>query len=352
MTDAGKAVRARRRHPLARYIAIRLVISVFLVWGATLITFILTNLVPADPVTAVLGEQAAADPAIVAKTRAEMGLDKPLPVQYGLYLARLLHGDLGTSAQTHTPVAKDLSTAFPATMELALGVLVLSIVIGIGLGLWAALHHRRFSDQLIRVISLVGISIPTFWLSMLLFFLLFYKLNLLPGSGRLDATLTPPPHVTGMYTVDALLAGQWATLGNALAHLALPTIVLTLYTVGLLIRFSRSAILDVLNQDYVTSARAKGLPSGVVTWGYIMRASLLPILTMVGLVFGSLLSGSVLVESVFSWHGIGQFAYQSATTLDLQAIMGVGLVVSVVYIVVNFIVDLLYGLIDPRVRVQ
>lgn len=351
--DRPAATRTRRAgHPLLRYILARLGISVLLVWGVTLITFILTNLVPADPVKAVLGDAASNDPRIVKATRHAMGLDRPLPVQYLIYLKRLMHGDLGTSAQTHNPVTKDLATAFPATIELALAVLVLSILIGIGLGLYAALRHRKFSDQLIRVLSLVGISMPTFWLAMVFFYVFFYLLGWAPGSGQLDPTFSTPPHVTGMYVVDALIAGQWDTFGNALAHLILPTIVLTLYTVGLLVRFSRSSILDVINQDYVTAARAKGLSGRTVTFRYILRGALLPILTMVGLTFGSLLSGSVLTETVFSWHGLGQYAYEAATSLDLQAIMGVGVTVGVVFISINFIVDLLYGLIDPRVRVK
>ena len=345
-------VRGRRSaaQPLARYIVARLGISVLLLWGITLVTFILTNLVPADPLAAVLGDQAAADPVIVAQYRKQMGLNNPLPAQYWDYLVRLLHGNLGTSAQTRNPVASDLATAFPATAELASFVLVISIILGVGLGLYAALRHRRLPDQLIRVFSVAGISIPTFWLALLVFYLFFYKLRWLPGSGRLDPTLTPPPHHTGFYTIDAALAGQWNVFGNALEHLVLPGLVLTLYTLGLLVRFTRSAVLDVLNEPYVTAARAKGLGSARITFGYVLRGALLPILTMVGLTFGSLLSGAVLTEEVFAWNGLGQYAFLSATKLDLQAIMGVAIVVGVVYIAINFVTDLLTGLIDPRVR--
>ncbi|MBT1166101.1 ABC transporter permease [Bifidobacterium simiarum] len=339
-------------HPFVRYAGIRFIVSIFLAIGVTLVTFILTNLVPTDPVTAVLGESAAADPAIVANMRRQMGLDKPLPVQYLMYLQRLLHGDMGTSAQTHNPVAQDLSQALPATMELALITLVISVIIGVGLGLYAALHNRRFSDQLIRLLSLLGISVPSFWLAMLCFYFFFYKLGLFPGTGRLDPTFTAPPHVTGIYITDALLAGDPALAANAVSHAVLPSLVMILWTVGFLLRFCRSSVLEVLSQDYVTAARAKGLPSGRITFAYVLRGALLPILTMIGMLFGGLMSGSVLVESVFSWHGLGQYAFQAAKSLDLQAIMGVGLTVGVIYITVNFVVDLLYGLIDPRVRVQ
>jgi peptide/nickel transport system permease protein len=315
------------------------------------VTFVLTNLVPASPVTAALGERASSDPKIVAAFKAAQGLDKPLPVQYAIYLGHLLQGNLGTSIQTHNPVVQDLAVAFPATVELALFVIVFSIVIGLGLGLIAALRHNRLSDQVIRVVSLLGISVPTFWLAVAVYFLFFFALHWAPGSGRLDPADTPPPTVTGLYTVDALLAGQPGVFLDALSHLVLPGLVLTLYTVGLLVRFARSAILDVLNQDYVRAARAKGLPPGRVVFRYVFRGALLPILTIVGLAFGSLLSGTVLTEQVFAWGGIGQYAFRAATALDLPAVLGVGLIVGVVYIATNFVIDVIYGVVDPRVRV-
>ncbi len=342
----------RRLPPLVRYIGIRLGVSILLIFGVTLVTFTLTNLVPADPAQAALGERAASDPAVVAEFRKAQGLDKPVVVQYFVYLGHLLQGNLGVSTQTHNPVSQDLAVAFPATAELAIFVIVFSIIIGIGLGLYAALRHNRFTDQVIRIFSLGGISIPTFWLALAVFYIFFYQLHWAPGSGRLDPAAQAPPTVTGMYTIDALLAGQWDTFVDALSHLALPGLVLTLYTVGLLIRFARSAVLDILGLDYVTAARAKGLTSRRVIFGYTLRGALLPILTIVGLAFGSLLSGTVLTEQVFSWGGIGQYAYKAATTLDLPAVMGVGLIVGLVYIFTNFVIDVIYGLVDPRVRVQ
>jgi peptide/nickel transport system permease protein len=351
---APLVVDKRRRHltPLARYILVRAGVSLLLIFGVTLVTFTLANLVPADPAQAALGERAASDPEIVAAFREAQGLDKPLVTQYAVYIAHLFQGNLGKSTQTNNPVLVDLATAFPATAELALFVIVFSIIIGVGLGTWAALRQNRFSDQLFRVLSLVGISIPTFWLALAAFYVFFYQLHLTPGIGRLDAATQAPPHVTGLYTVDSLLAGQCATFFDALSHLVLPGSVLILYTVGLLLRFSRSAVLDVLNQEYVLAARAKGLSRASVVFRYILRGASLPILTIVGLAFGSLLSGTVLTEQVFGWGGIGQYAYRSATTLDLPAVMGVGLVVGVVYIITNFLIDVVYGVIDPRVRVQ
>jgi peptide/nickel transport system permease protein len=355
-SNSGIVVKTDRRSapagipPLARYLAIRLGVTALLMLGVTLVTFVLTNLVPADPVQAALGEQAAANPEIVAQFRENAGLDKPLPVQYFTYLGHLFQGDLGTSTQTRTSVATELGKAFPATIELAVGAILISAIIGIGLGLWAALRQRTFVDQIIRVVSLIGLSVPAFWMALLVYFIFFFQLKLFPGSGRLDPTAIAPPHVTGLYTVDSLLAGQWATFGDAVYHLVLPASVLALYTIGLLTRFSRSAILEVLDADYVRGARAKGLTGRTVVLKYVLRGALVPIITVLGIAFGSLLSGTVLVEKVYSWHGLGEYAFSSATKLDLPAIMGVGLVVGIVYIGLNFIVDIAYGFIDPRVR--
>jgi len=338
-------------HPLVRYLLRRIGVSALLVVGVTLVTFVLTNLVPGDTVAANLGQQAAADPTIVAAYRVHYGLDRPLPERYVAYLANLVHGDLGESQQTHRSVVADLSAAVPATLEIAIGAIAASILIGVGLGVVAAVRRGHLADSALRLVSLVGISVPTFWLAMVSFYVFSYQLDIAPGSGRLSPATTAPPDVTGLYTVDSLLAGQWETFGDAVAHLMLPTLVLTLYTVGLLTRFTRSAVLEVLDQDYVRSARAKGLPGATVLVRYVLRAGLVPILT-VGLAFGALLSGTVLVEQIFSWPGMGSYAYQAASHLDLPGVMGVGLVVGVIYIVINLVVDLLYGLIDPRVRVS
>ncbi|WGD37124.1 ABC transporter permease [Lysinibacter sp. HNR] len=338
--------------PLVRYLGIRLGLTALLMVGVTVVTFVLTNLVPADPVQAALGEQAASNPEIVAKFREESGLDKPLIVQYFTYLAHILQGDLGTSTQTRMPVAEELARAFPATIELALSAIVFSALIGVGLGLWAAMKRRTITDQVIRVVSLIGLSWPTFWLALVVYYVFFFVLGIFPGSGRLDPAAIPPPHVTGLYTVDSLLAGQWSTFVDAVYHLVLPASVLALYTIGLLTRFARSSVMEVLDMDYVKAARAKGLPRRTVIFGYVLRGALVPIITVLGLAFGALLSGTVLVEKVYSWHGLGEYSYAAATRLDLPAIMGVGLVVGVVYIGLNFLVDILYGVIDPRVRVS
>ncbi|MYM18599.1 ABC transporter permease subunit [Brevibacterium sp. 5221] len=349
---AGQRLRRAPLPPLARYILIRLGISALLIFGVTVVTFLLTNLVPADPAQAILGDRAAGNPEIVERTRQELGLDKPLIVQYFTYLGNLLQGDLGVSNQTRQPVAQSIANVFPASIELGLGAILISVVLGLILGLVSALKRNTAVDHAIRAISLIGISAPTFWIATVAYFVFFFKLRAVPGAGRLDPWLQPPPKVTGLYTVDALAAGQWPVFVNALSHLVLPSIVLSLFTIGLLTRFSRSSVLDVVGLDYVTAARAKGLPPRTVIFGYIFRGALVPIITVVGLAFGSLLSGAVLTETVFAWNGLGQYAYRGATKLDLPVIMGVGLVIGIVYIGINFLVDLIYGFIDPRVRVR
>ena len=326
--------------------------SLLLVVGVTLVTFILTNLVPGDPVAAAIGQRAAEDPVIVANFRAQYGLDQPLIVQYFTYLANLLHGNLGVSTTTHDDVTSDLARALPATLEIAFGAIFLSVIIGVVLGTVAAYRRGKASDQVLRVVSLAGLSVPTFWLALVLYYLFYFKLHIAPGSGRLSSDFNTPPHVTGLYTIDALLAGQLDTFLDALSHLFLPVLVLTLYTVGLLTRFVRTAVLEVLDQDFVRAAKAKGLPTRTVVWNYVLRGASIPVLTVVGLAFGSLLSGTVLVEAVFGWPGIGAYAYRAAAHLDLPGIMGVGLVVGVMYLLVNLAVDLLYGVLDPRVRLS
>ena len=192
---------------------------------------------------------------------------------------------------------------------------------------------------------------PTFWIALVALYVFYFRLNWLPGTGRLDPQYAEPPHHTGFFTIDAMLEGQWATAGDAARHLVLPAIVLALFNIGLLTRYTRSAVLEVVNHDYIRSARAKGLPGRTVVMRHTLRAALPSVLTVIGLAFANVMTGAVLVENIFAWPGIGQYAYRSATNLDLPAIMGVSLFVAVVYIIVNFVVDVLYGVIDPRIRV-
>ena len=318
----------------------------------TLVTFILTAIVPGDPIAAALGEGARQNEATVAAYRERYGMDRSLPERYFIYLGSLLQGDLGTSIRTGSSVASDLATAIPATMEIAFAAVLLSAAVGTFLGTLAAYRAGKVSDQIIRVVSLIGLSVPTFWSAILVYQLFFLELGWAPGSGRLSPGLTPPPRVTGLYLLDFMLNGDPVGFFDAAAHLALPVLVLSLFTIGLLTRFIRTSVLEVLSTDYIRAARAKGLPGRTVIFNYLLRGASLPTLTLLGVAFGSLLSGTVLVEAIFAWPGLGTYAYNAAINLDLPAVMGVGLVVGVIYIVINLVVDLLYGVLDPRVRLR
>jgi peptide/nickel transport system permease protein len=338
------------RWPFFVFFVRRLAAMVLLMLGITAVAFVLTNLVPGDPAAANLGVQAAADPQAVKAFHERYGLDKPLPAQYGLYLWRLVHGDFGISITTQAPVSRDLEAFIPATIELGLLAILIGVIVGITLGVFAALRRNKLPDHVLRVVSLIGLSMPTFWIALVALYIFFFRLGWFPGSGRLDPGEATPPHVTGMYTVDALLAGEWGTFWSAFHHLLLPAIVLASFAIGLLTRYTRSAVLEVMGNDYIRAARAKGLSERMVVYRHILRAALPSVVTVIGLVFASVLTGAILVEHIFGYPGMGQYAYQSATTLDLPAIMATSMFVAFVYVVVNFIVDVLYGLIDPRVR--
>lgn len=335
---------------MLRFIGKRLVAAVFLLLGITLVSFVLTQVVPGDPAAANLGQRAIEDPDAVAAFRREYGLDKPVPVQYVRYLGNLVQGDLGKSQQSRRAVKDDLGEFVPATIELAGTAILISLVVGIGLGTIAALRRDRPIDGALRVVSLGGVSMPMFWLALTALYLFTFKFRVFPGTGRLSPGAIAPPDRTGMYTVDALLDGDWKTFQSAFMHLLLPALVLAMYAVGLITRFTRSAVLEVLGNDYVRAAHAKGLPLRVVVVRHVLRAAMVPIITVVGVTFAGLLAGTVLVEKIFAWPGVGQYAYRSASTLDLPAIMGVSLFVALVYILINLVVDVLYGVIDPRVR--
>jgi len=320
-----------------RFVGRRAAALVLLAIGITLVVFLLTQAVPADP-------------AAVAAFKAHDGLYKPLPERYASYLGHLLQGDLGESTQSHNPVRKDLATYIPATAELAFYSIIVAMVVGVIFGVIAAMRRNHPIDHTLRVVSLGGISMPTFWIALLALYIFFFRLGWFPGGGRLGIGVEPPPRVTGLYTVDALLAGQWSTFTDALDHLVLPALVLAAFNVSLLTRYTRSSVLEVVGNDYVRAARAKGLPESIVVTRYVLRAALPAVVTVIGLLFANILTGAVLVENIFSWPGVGQYAYISAINLDVQAIAGVSLFVAIVYVTINFIVDVLYGVIDPRIR--
>lgn len=334
---------------MLRFLIRRLLGFALVLVGVSIITFVLSQLVPIDPAVAALGQNARDDQ--IQAFRAEYGLDQPPVQQYFTYVSRLAHGDLGMSIRTRRPVADDLRDYFPATLELALCAMVVAMALGISLGLVAAVRRNSWVDALARMLALVGGSLPIFFLGLLGLTLFYTKLRWLPGPGRLDALIEPPPNVTGMYIIDSALAGDWAAFRNSIAHMVLPAVTLGYYSTAVILRMTRSAMLDVLGQDYIRSARAKGLRDRAVFVRHALRNAMIPVLTTVGITFGSLLSGAVLTETIFGWPGVGRYATASATSLDFPAVMGVTLIAAVLYPLINMLVDIGYNALDPRVSI-
>lgn len=319
----------------------------FVLWGVTLAAFLISHTLPADPAAAALGQNAREEQ--LQEFRARNGLDKPLPVQYGLYMQGLVQGDLGRSLRTQNSITADLRQFFPATLELTFAAVVFALFIGLPLGIIAVLWHGRWPDLLARIFALLGGATPVYWLAILALNVFHERLGWLPGPGRLDSYSLPPPVKTGLVSIDSLLVGDREVFVDSMRHLILPGLVLGAYSAALLTRMTRSALLEVLSQDYIRTAKAKGMKQARVIWKHAMRNASLPILTVLGSLFGSLLTGAVLTETIFSWPGIGGYATTSAISLDFPAVMGVTLVAGLAYSLVNLLVDLAYALFDPRI---
>jgi peptide/nickel transport system permease protein len=315
--------------------------------GVCIITFIISHLIPGDPARLLAGDRASNE--MVQHMRQQLGLDQPLYVQFYRYVTALLHGDLGTSIRTGRPVLEDLRTFFPATLELALSALLLAIVLGIPLGVLSAVYRNKFADHLVRMLSVIGISTPAFWLGLGVIILFYGHLNLLPGGGRLDDWLDPPTSISGFYLLDALLTGNREALWNSLQHLLLPALTLAFVHMGVVARQIRSAMLEQLSEDYIRTARANGLSHWRVILSHALPNALIPSVTVLGLALGDLLYGAVLTETVFAWPGMGAYVVSSIQALDFPAVMGFAVVVSFAYVLVNLGVDLLYVWIDPRI---
>ena len=332
-----------------RYIVSRLALAMMMILLATLVIFLIANMVPGDPVLTQLGDIAANNPDMVAAFRHKWGLDLPPWERYWLFLNGLVHGDLGVSIASQRPVLDDIAQYGPATAELSTIAFLLSLVIGLPLGVLAATRRDSWIDHAARSISLIGVSAPTFWLAFIMLAVFYGALEWAPGPGQISANTFPPPEVTGVMLIDAPLAGDWDTFEDALAHLVLPSIVLAASTVGLITRTTRAAMLESLSQDYIRVARAKGLTRRAITMGHALPNALLPVVTLGGLAYAQLLTGTVLTETIFSWPGLGRYTFRSAVTLDFPAIMGITTVVAGIYVIINLLVDLSYALLDPRV---
>ena len=333
-----------------KFIGKRLIYLVVMLFGVATLVFILTKMIPGDPTVANLSQRALNDPEVVAAYRAKYGLDQPVFVQYILYIKNLLHLDLGTSIRTNKPVLDELARCYPATIELALFAIILAALLGILFGVISAMKRNSILDQAVRALSVTGVSIPSFWFALLVLYFFYYKLHIFPGPGRLSNSFSAPATVTGMYVIDSIIEGNPAKALDALQHLILPGLVLAAFTMGLITRTTRSNLLDVMSTDYIRTVRAKGLSRVGLIVRHALGNALIPVLTVIGLGLGNLLGGMVLVETIFNWPGVGQFAYESVLSVDYPSIIGVALLIALNYMVINTVVDILYGVIDPRVR--
>ena len=319
--------------------------------GVTLITFTLTYVLPGNP--AVVKAGPLVSPEMVKELEKQMGLDQPAWVQYGRYIGGILHGDLGESASTGRPVLEDFKQRLPATLELTLASLLIALVLGIPLGVQSAVHRDTAIDHIGRIVGVAGVAMPTFWTGLLLVYVFFYLLGVAPAPlGRLGPGIDPPHAITGLYVVDSLLTGNWTALGSALHQLMLPSLTLGLSVMAPIARMVRSTMLEILESDYVKAAWAAGIPRRRVIYGDALANAMIPVVTILGIVFGFLMAGNAVVESVFAWPGIGNYAITALMTKDSGPIQSFVLFVALLYVIVNFVVDLLYGLIDPRIRLE
>lgn len=328
----------------------RLLLMIPMAVGITLLLFVVTHIVPVNPLAVILTERSMDDPEAVKAATEKWGLDKPLPEQYAIYLRNLLQGDLGTSFKTKNPVSLDLKNFLPATIELAICSFVFAMLFGLPLGIIAAIKSGSFADQVTRIISLLGASMPPFWSGLLVLFVFYYKLDWAPGPGRISSRIGAPESVTGLFVFDSLWKGNMPAFWDSLSHLVLPSIILGWFTLALVSRITRSSMLEVLSQDYIRTARAKGVAEKWVILKHALRNALIPLVTLVGLAFAGLMSGAIMTETIFSWPGIGRYAVESAANLDYPAITGTTLLIAIIYMLVNIFVDMLYTIIDPRIR--
>lgn len=332
---------------MLKYILKRILMVIPVLLGVTVIIFLITRVLAPDPAPVVLGEHATAE--AMAAWRADNGLDDPIWMQYINFIIGAVQGDLGTSYYTHTPVTQEIAARFPATAELAICAIVVASLVGVTLGVIAAVRKNKAADHISMFIALIGVSMPIFWSGILLILLFAGILHVLPSSGRVSPLLQPTGG-TGFYIIDTIAQGDFEALGDVLVHLILPTLALSLYSLAIITRMTRSSMLDTLNADYVRTARAKGLPKRTVNIKHALRNAMLPVSTVIGLQFGSLLGGALLTETVFSWPGIGKFAVDCVLKSDFPVVQGIVLLVAVIFVVMNLVVDIVYAYLDPRIK--
>ncbi len=332
---------------LVRYVVKRFLSVIPVLIGVTLLTFTISHIIPGDPVRATLGPYPS--PEVVEQLKQKWGMDRPVYVQYFRYMKNLIRGDVGRSFQTNRAVIEDLKQFFPATFELTIFSMIITLLFGIPLGIIAATKRDRWMDHGTRLFSLIGVSMPIFWLGLIMLLLFYFTLGLFPAGGRLSPALSPPVGPTGLYLLDSLFSLNGSVFWDSLWHILMPSMCLSLAHVGVISRMTRSSMLDILHQDFIRTAEAKGLPQRLVIYKHALRNAVIPIITAVGVMFGRSIAGAVLTETIFSWPGMGLYTVQSILYLDFQPIMGFTVLVSFFYVFVNLVTDILYGLFDPRV---
>lgn len=319
--------------------------------GVIIVTFLLTRVLPGDTATYFAGP--AATPEAIEEIRVKLGLDKPIPEQFVDYIGALVQGDLGSSLTTGQPVINDIIDRLPASAELTLFGLFVAIAIAVPLGILAAVRQGSWIDHLCRIVATAGVSLPVFFTGLLLVYVFYYILGWAPAPlGRLDVFAFPPDPITGFLLIDCVLVGDWETLGSALAQLAVPAATLAIFALAPITRITRASMLSVLSSEFVRTARASGLSPYKVIVGYAFRNAMLPVVTTLGMVFSFLLGANVLVEKVFAWPGIGSYAVEALIASDYAPVQGFVLAMAIMYVVLNLLIDLLYGVIDPRVRIE
>jgi len=332
-----------------RYAIRRSLTVVPVLLGVSVLVFSFVHMIPGDPALTMLGERAT--PEKVAEVRARLGLDRPIWQQYVLYFGHVLHGDLGVSVVRGDPVTTDLLRRFPATVELALAAIVLAIAIGIPIGIGSAVWRNSLLDSLARLGALTGVSMPIFWLGLMLAWFFGVRLRVLPTGFRLESGTTLVPW-TNFVMLDATLQGDWSALADALRHLVLPALALATIPLAIIARMTRASMLDVLSREYIRTAEAKGLSRRAVILRHALRNALLPVLTVIGLQVGQLLAGAILTETIFSWPGIGLWVYESIESRDYAIVQGASLFIAAIVVVVNLVTDLLYAAVDPRIKYE
>ena len=332
---------------MARYVIRRLLLALPALFGLILLTFILSRVIPGDPAATLAGD--AATPAMIAEIRAQYGLDRPVIEQAFIHVRQVLTGDFGKSIFSGRPVADEILQRLPATLELTFVALLIAVCLGVPLGLLAALNHNGLIDHLVRVVSVGGLALASFWLAIMLQLLFAMELDLLPLRGRIDVALGLPPRVTGFVLLDSLIAGRFDLFLNGISHLILPAITLSLPGLATIARFTRSGVLEVLQKDFVLYAKAVGYSRFRLAAIYVLRNAVTLVVTQIGLLFGALISGAVAVEAIFDWPGLGTYSVQAIISADYKVLLAVTLVVGFVYAVVNVLVDVAQAIIDPRV---